>query len=162
MPKFGLGKGLAALIPTDQEPEDFKEENVVSSYIPEVPEKDNDFENGTRPRNMNVETVADPVLPVAEPPLDVPRDEITSLLVDEILPNPFQPRKMFDPDSLRELAESIKTHGIIQPLVVTRRHDGKFELIAGERRLQAAKLLGLARVPAVLHEKELEDKTKLQ
>src|SRR3989344_2714612 len=162
MPKFGLGKGLAALIPTDQEPEDFKEENVVSSYIQEVPEKDNDFENGTRPRNMNVETFADPVLPVAEPPLDVPRDEITSLLVDEILPNPFQPRKMFDPDSLRELAESIKAHGIIQQLVVTRRHDGKFELIAGERRLQAAKLIRLVEVPAIIRKTEINNQQRLE
>lgn len=69
--------------------------------------------------------------------------------VDKIIPNPFQPRRVFEEDKLRALTESIKENGIIQPLTV-RRARGGFELIAGERRLRAAKLAGLKQVPCVL------------
>ena len=66
----------------------------------------------------------------------------------EIAPNPHQPRREFAPGPLAELAESIRRHGIIQPLSVRRRDDG-WELIAGERRLRAAKLAGLQTVPCL-------------
>ena len=68
-----------------------------------------------------------------------------------IVPHKNNPRKMFDQDALQELAESIRTHGILQPLVV--RKDGPaYEIIAGERRYRAAQLAGLARVPVVIRE----------
>ncbi|MBI4128350.1 MAG: ParB/RepB/Spo0J family partition protein [Parcubacteria group bacterium] len=70
--------------------------------------------------------------------------------VTAIDPNPKQPRFSFDPARLTELAESIKAHGILEPLVVQRKSDGRFELIAGERRLRAAKLIGLLSVPVVV------------
>src|SRR5436309_3440823 len=66
--------------------------------------------------------------------------------VGQIEANPFQPRKEFDDEELLRLAESIKSHGVLQPLVV-RRVDGKHQLIAGERRLRAAQLAGLTEVP---------------
>ncbi len=72
--------------------------------------------------------------------------------VDQIAPNPHQPRRAFGPASLAELAASLKVNGVIQPLVVTRKADGSFELIAGERRLRAAKLAQLTHVPAVVRE----------
>ena len=68
--------------------------------------------------------------------------------VDQIRPNPSQPRKIFDPASLQELAASIVQYGILQPLTVRRRGD-QFELISGERRLRAAKLAGLTEVPCL-------------
>jgi ParB family chromosome partitioning protein len=72
--------------------------------------------------------------------------------IDLIAPNPEQPRTHFEPERLRELADSIGQHGIIQPLVVSRDEDGGYRLIAGERRLQAARLAGLASVPVVVRE----------
>lgn len=73
--------------------------------------------------------------------------------VDLIVPNPLQPRSLFDPGSLAELAQSIREHGVIQPLIVTRpAGGGVLQLITGERRLLAAKQAGLARVPVIVKE----------
>ena len=75
----------------------------------------------------------------------------TMLPVDAISPNPMQPRVVFQHDRLEELAASIRANGIIQPLIV-RRHEGQYQLIAGERRWRAAKLAGLKDVPVVVQE----------
>jgi ParB family chromosome partitioning protein len=72
------------------------------------------------------------------------------LPVDQIKHNPEQPRRSFDPASLQELADSIRIHGILQPLLVRESFEG-YELIAGERRLRAAQIAGLSQVPVVLH-----------
>jgi ParB family chromosome partitioning protein len=77
-----------------------------------------------------------------------PQAEVAIELIE---PNPYQPRKEFSDDKLVELADSIKIHGIIQPLLV-RELQGKYQLIAGERRLRAAKLVGLPTVPIVIRE----------
>ncbi len=74
--------------------------------------------------------------------------------VADIRPNPLQPRRTFDEDALRELADSIGKHGLLQPVVVSRAPEGGFHLIAGERRFRAVKLLGLETVPAVVREAE--------
>jgi len=78
-------------------------------------------------------------------------DAIRQLRIDEIQPNPLQPRRVFQPERLQELAQSIQANGIIQPLVV-RHHEGKFQLVAGERRWRAAKLAGLSAVPVVVED----------
>jgi len=70
----------------------------------------------------------------------------------DILPNPSQPRRQFDPKELESLAASIRENGILQPLTVRRRPQGGYELIAGERRLRASKLAGLGQVPCLLAE----------
>ncbi len=75
--------------------------------------------------------------------------KIMQIPIEEILPNRFQPRLSFDDASLSELAESIKTHGVIQPLVVRRLKD-KYEIVAGERRYRASKKAGLTSIPAIL------------
>jgi len=75
---------------------------------------------------------------------------LAEIALDQIVPNEYQPRRIFDPEKLQELAESIKLHGIIQPLVVLSRPDGKYEIVVGERRFRAAKLAGLGRVPALV------------
>jgi ParB family chromosome partitioning protein len=77
--------------------------------------------------------------------------EVTQIEVDEIVLRKEQPRKRFDDKSLRELADSIKEHGLLQPLIVRPRQDG-FELVAGERRWRAAQMAGLKQVPALLRE----------
>lgn len=79
--------------------------------------------------------------------------------LDSIVPGPMQPRTHFDEASLQSLAESIRSHGVVQPLLVRRRDSG-FELIAGERRWRAAKLAGLTRVPVVV--KEVPDESLLE
>lgn len=77
---------------------------------------------------------------------------VTMLSPDVISPNPDQPRRYFDPDGLYELAESIRVHGILQPLSVRRKGGGRYELIAGERRLRAAMICGLEQVPCLVLE----------
>jgi ParB family chromosome partitioning protein len=78
---------------------------------------------------------------------------VLHISLEEITPNPRQPRVNFDPDKLRELADSILEHGVIQPLVVTPSDDGAgYQIIVGERRWQAARLAGLDTVPAVVRD----------
>jgi ParB family chromosome partitioning protein len=74
---------------------------------------------------------------------------VVELGVDEIVPNPRQPRKKFDQDKLKLLSDSIKEDGVLQPVVVRKKEDG-YELIMGERRLQAARLAGVPKVPVVV------------
>lgn len=84
---------------------------------------------------------------------------VLNVAVEDIIPNRFQPRLVFDDASLKDLAASIKTHGIIQPLVLRRLGD-KYEIIAGERRYRAAMIAGLTSVPAVLA--KIDDKTSAE
>lgn len=101
---------------------------------------------------------------------DIYTDSIFWIEVDKIRPNPFQPRREFNEDRLRDLADSIRQYGVLQPLVVTRteveKPDGglasEYELIAGERRWRAAQLAGLRAVPAVIKSGEQSDKVKLE
>jgi len=85
--------------------------------------------------------------------------KVISVAIDKVSANPWQPRTNFDNEKLNELAESIKKHGIIQPLVVTKVGDG-WQLIAGERRLKAAQLLNMTEVPVIV--KEVSDRDKLE
>ncbi len=78
--------------------------------------------------------------------------QIISVQQSDILPNPNQPRKRFDYDELEGLAQSIRANGILQPLIVRQLENGKYELVAGERRLRAARLVGMTRVPCVVSE----------
>lgn len=77
--------------------------------------------------------------------------------IDRVRPNPYQPRNAFDEEGLAELAASIATHGVIQPIVVRGSADGGYELIAGERRLRAARLAGLSQIPAVIRESQASE-----
>lgn len=83
---------------------------------------------------------------------DLENEQLRELDIDRILPNSHQPRKNFDEDSLNELANSIRVHGVVQPIVVRPLEDGFFQLIAGERRWRAAQRAGLHRIPAVVRE----------
>jgi ParB family chromosome partitioning protein len=77
---------------------------------------------------------------------------IPNLPINQIKPNPYQPRIGIKPETLLELADSIREHGVIEPLIVTQKDDDEYELIAGERRWRAAKLAGSKSVPAVIKE----------
>ncbi len=82
-------------------------------------------------------------------------DQVVQLYLDDIIPNRFQPREVFDEKALKELAVSIKEHGVIQPIIV-RSVKGKYEIIAGERRYKASALAGLTKIPAII--RDLDDK----
>jgi ParB family transcriptional regulator, chromosome partitioning protein len=82
--------------------------------------------------------------------LDV--EQLREIDIDRILPNSQQPRKNFDEEALEELANSIRQHGVVQPIVVRALEDGFFQLIAGERRWRASQRAGLTRLPAVIRQ----------
>lgn len=125
-----LGRGLSSLISSSHLP--VRTEAPASHLEPEPP----DLGNGA-----GAET-APPIPPGAQPFL---------VAVDLIRPNPHQPRKTLKESTITELAASVKSSGVIQPVVV-RRVEGAFELIAGERRWQAAKLAGLTEIPAIVRD----------
>ncbi len=91
----------------------------------------------------------------------VPRAEgLVQVDIDQIHPNPRQPREHFDQELLQELARSLKNQGVLQPVVVRPRGDGEYELVAGERRWRAAQLAGILKLPAVV--KEVSDNQLLE
>lgn len=90
---------------------------------------------------------------------NISQDKINLVKADKIIPNRYQPRKEFNDASLEDLADSIKEHGIIQPLIVSDLGNGEYELIAGERRLRAAKIANLLEVPVVI--KQFNDRDRL-
>lgn len=77
-------------------------------------------------------------------------DQIQQITLEKIKPNAHQPRQTFKQDSLDELAQSIQKHGVIQPIVITKKPEGHYEIIAGERRYRASKLAGLSEIPAIV------------
>lgn len=127
-PKRGLGKGLGALIPTGPVPTD---------PVPTDPAADNTSETGT----------SDAVRAQAPQQLAVGYLELP---IGSVTPNPHQPRSVFDEDALNELVFSIKTIGLLQPIVVRQIPGGAYELVAGERRLRACTIAGLTHIPAII------------
>jgi ParB family chromosome partitioning protein len=131
---FGLGRGLASLIPP-------------KSKISKPSEDFNYFgAKSVDPKNSQ------PLLPEGK--------KVEEVEIFKIISNPHQPRKDFNAEKLQELAESIKKNGIIQPILVTQR-GGQLEIIAGERRLKAAKLAGLSKVPVIIREADEQQKLEL-
>jgi ParB family transcriptional regulator, chromosome partitioning protein len=154
----GLGRGLAALIPTaPPEPE---------APLPAVPTRP----AGERPGPVRDERPADdlPAAPVALVPpaaepeapagtaLGVPGAVLREVAVGDVVPNPKQPRQVFDDEALDELTHSVREFGLLQPIVVRERTAGDgavgYELIMGERRLRAARAAGLDSVPAIVRD----------
>ncbi|MCK5413740.1 MAG: ParB/RepB/Spo0J family partition protein [Candidatus Pacebacteria bacterium] len=86
---------------------------------------------------------------------------VIKIPVENIIPNPNQPRYYFDGNNLKDLSNSIKEHGVIQPILVTKLSEGKYELIAGERRLQASKLVGKKEIPAIVKIASNQEKLEL-
>lgn len=129
--RIGLGRGLSALM--DNNNVDDEEEQLVT------PEQL--FQQSLE------DTKAEPSLPAKSKSQD-----IIQLSVDKLIPNPGQPRKNFDETELQELAASIKTYGIIQPVIAANAGDGTYIIIAGERRTRAAKLAELETVPVIVRD----------
>lgn len=80
---------------------------------------------------------------------ETPKDEVVELEIKDLMSNPYQPRKVFDDDALKELSESIKEHGVFQPIIVRKSVKG-YNIIAGERRVRASGLAGLTKIPAII------------
>lgn len=147
-PKRGLGRGLDALFagssieqeppPAPPPPQAQAQEPPAAAPAPPPPAREPEPEP--------------PPVAAAAPISIARRGGLDQLDIDLISPNPEQPRTHFEPEKLRELSDSIRVHGIIQPLVVSRDEDGGYRLVAGERRLQAARLAGLETVPVVVRE----------
>lgn len=121
--KKALGRGLSALL------------------------KDNETED-----KLEVDIPVAPATPPAPSPAPstAPTGSINEIPIEQIEVNPFQPRTHFDEDALLELAESIRVHGIIQPITVRKLADRQYQLISGERRFQASKLAGLKTITAYI------------
>jgi ParB family chromosome partitioning protein len=86
-------------------------------------------------------------------------DEIVEVNLEELRKNPYQPRKIFDEEALKELSDSIKTYGVFQPIIVKRSVRG-YEIVAGERRVRASKMAGLSTIPAII--KDFSDEQMMQ
>jgi ParB family chromosome partitioning protein len=84
--------------------------------------------------------------------LNAAAEKLKTLTIEQLKPSPFQPRKDFDPARLQELADSISAQGIVQPVVARPLADGRYEIIAGERRWRAAQLAGLHELPVLVRE----------
>lgn len=84
--------------------------------------------------------------------VDVKKEEVLDLPLNELRPNPYQPRKTFDEQSLKELANSIERSGVFQPIIVRRSQIKGYEIIAGERRFRASKLAGKTDIPAIIRD----------
>lgn len=131
---YGLGRGLSSLIPQKQ-----NKDKIAG------PKEDyNYFGSSISPKTGNPGKSKD----------------VQEVGINLISPNPHQPRILFDEMKLKELAASIKEHGVIQPLIVTKRGD-QFEIITGERRLQASKIAGLKSVPVIVREASEQQKLEL-
>ena len=126
--RIGLGRGLSALLDNNDEDQLSTPEQIFKQSIDET----------------NVEKTLKPSTSKAH--------DIVQMPVDKLVPNPGQPRKRFDETELNELAASIKTYGIIQPIIAANAGDGSYIIIAGERRTRAAKLAGLDTVPVIVRD----------
>jgi ParB family chromosome partitioning protein len=136
--KRGLGKGLSALLPTE-DGEAGEESPNVNSAAGINTAGINDKENGMS--DAEATTGGEILIPA-----------------EKLLPNPGQPRKDFDAEELAELADSIRLHGIIQPVIAEDAGDGSYIIIAGERRVRAARIAGLAEVPVILRKYSTDEK----
>ncbi|MDR1868952.1 MAG: ParB/RepB/Spo0J family partition protein [Treponema sp.] len=122
--RIGLGKGLDALLDNNDE------DQQISS----------------------AEEEAENIVPPSLRPIYNKTHDVVQLDIEKLVPNPGQPRKNFDETELQELADSIKTYGIIQPIIAANAGDGTYIIIAGERRTRAAKLAGLETVPVIVRD----------
>ena len=134
-PRPGLGRGLGALI--------------GATAHAKLPAAASALHSDAAPIQQ-----ADPAVPSVPAPAAANAHSVIDVPVAEIARSPWQPRQNFDEEALRELAESIKANGVIQPLICRKNADGRYELIAGERRLRASIEARIAKVPVILVDAE--------
>lgn len=157
-----LGRGLESLIPDKQPdevpaPSDALQENSPASREEEKPRVS--LSELGRPRVSNFQDHFTPKR----------SDSVFWIEVEKIEPNPYQPRREFVEDALKDLASSIREHGVLQPILVTKREietptglDVRYQLIAGERRWRAARIAGLLQIPAIIRRGIPDDRVRLE
>lgn len=173
--RSGLGRGLAALIPPSPpeeapdaetgQPSDIRDGQAPTEVIPDGPAADAGLGRSPqaavtddaaeradeRERRKNIEKEGNIAEPTRAPAVvDASAATLAEVDPSEVVPNPRQPREVFDPEDLAGLATSLRDVGVLQPLVVRPLEDGRYELVAGERRLRAALLAGLETIPVVI------------
>lgn len=175
-----LGRGLESLIP-DKGPDE-----TPGNFLPSLQAEAAESVPLTSPRLPVEPDIAVSSSPAPEPPVAppaasaaprtyednfVPRrdDSVFWIEIDKIDPNPYQPRREFEPIALQGLADSIREHGILQPILVTKREIEtptglavRYQLIAGERRLRAARMAGLSQIPAMIRRGVPDDRIRLE
>jgi ParB family chromosome partitioning protein len=153
----GLGRGLAALIPTSapvvEQPspapgDEMPDSSPVAPVHPGAPA----VTLVPPPADVQVPDSPAPALSAAQGAVGVPGAQLREVAVDDVVPNPKQPRQVFDDEALEELTHSVREFGLLQPIVVRERADGGYELIMGERRLRAARAAGMDTVPAIVRD----------
>ena len=154
-----LGKGLESLIP-NRSPEETPGVEDNQNIQPDVPKTDSP-QNQSR-GTISARTYQDHFIPRRG-------DSIFWIEIEKIEPNPFQPRREFGEAALKDLASSIREHGVLQPVLVTKREietptglDVRYQLIAGERRWRAAKIAGVSQIPAVIRRGLPDDRIRLE
>ena len=185
--RTGLGRGIGALIPTGVEPKERPADVFFSRTSPADPEpakktparKPAAKKPAARRTSVELSLGLDSLIPhlldeAVEPEMAAPEVEeapveetpelaevpgIRLIQVDphKVVPNPRQPRTLFDADDLAELVHSVREFGVLQPIVVRDKRDGTYELIMGERRTRASREAGLATIPAIVRETADED-----
>ena len=163
-----LGKGLESLIP-DRRMEEIADQDAPAAVEPQAP------------ASLDVPDVASSAVSVSGAPSVstarsyqdhfIPRrgESVFWIEIEKIEPNPFQPRREFDDEALRGLASSIREHGVLQPVLVTKHEretpsglEVRYELIAGERRWRASKIAGMSQIPAIIRRGIPDDRVKLE
>ena len=158
-----LGRGLESLIP-DKQPEEIPVnlDAPAEVTLPQAPET-------PRPKLSSLGASVPPARSYQDHFAPKKSDSIFWIELEKIEPNPFQPRREFNEGALKELASSIREHGVLQPILVTKREietptglDVRYQLIAGERRWRAAELARLSQIPAVIRRGVPDDRIKLE
>lgn len=158
-----LGRGLESLIPDktpDEIPVDLDTpEDQVAPQVDEQP----------RPKLSSLGASVPSARSYADHFTPRKSDSVFWIEIEKIEPNPFQPRREFDENALKGLASSIREHGVLQPILVTKREiemptglEVRYQLIAGERRWRAAEIAGLSQIPAVIRRGVPDDRIKLE
>jgi len=163
--KTGLGRGLSSLIPNKilgQEDEDLIKTPLSPPLVRGEAESKSPLSGGGHTPAPSPEGNLEGRVSFNSENLDAADGQrILEIAIDKINANPFQPRNHFDHSSLEDLINSIKEHGILQPLVVTQNGEDDYELIAGERRLRSAKMAGLEFVPVIVRKADGQKKLEL-
>ncbi len=156
-----LGRGLGSLL-GEARTSSAEQESTVRQAPPNIPKQyqpsaANAAPIGTASNLTPRETAA----PKVEAPQIHPEQRIWKLAIEKVQPNKLQPRRTFAPEFLKELSDSIKEKGIIQPIIVRQIEGGQYEIVAGERRWRAAQLAGLREIPAILKTADAKETLEL-
>jgi ParB family chromosome partitioning protein len=158
----GLGRGLAALIPTAPPASEQSEAARIAaspapgaptvSLVPPPTDGHAAAEDEAPTASRAADRASAAIEAAVEATVGIPGAQLREVSVDAVVPNPKQPRQVFDDEALEELSHSVREFGLLQPIVVRENGEGAYELIMGERRLRAARAAGLDSVPAIVRD----------